>query len=104
MSKISLYSNRHYCLSFGLDTVYLDVEIEITRLSNVDKEVFKARVIRAQLDSLEEAFPIYLVGCMSAEQLKPILDRLEAALLEEIEPSLYTLFYTGNIQDANPTD
>lgn len=98
--KISTYSNPHYCLSFGNDTVFLDVEVEITRLSEVEKK-FSARVTKSQLDHTQEDFPAFLVKRMTTEQLASVMAGLNESLLAEIDQSLFSLFYLGEVKDAN---
>lgn len=103
MIKTSLYENASYCLSFNGDTIFLDIRVEIQRITTEAGEVYKAKVLSAQLNGVEEGFPIFLVSLLPSAALEKVNERLHEMLVAELSPSLFTLFYVGKIQDANPT-
>lgn len=93
--KKSIYTNPKYCLSFSGDTVFLDIEVEILKIT---EESFKMIITKAQLDPTEESFPIWLVSYLSTGLLTVVFDELKKRLTDELTPSLFTLFYAGEVQ------
>lgn len=93
--KKSIYSNPKYCLSWHGDTVFLSIEVEILKTG---EESYKANILKAQFDPVEEAFPVWLVSHMASTTLDVIINKLKDRLMEELTPSLFTLFYVGELQ------
>jgi len=100
--KLALYSNSSYCLSFGNDCVFLDIEVEITREHEQRKE-FSAVVKKCQLDPSQEAFPVYMLNYFTPEALQNFRNDLIGKLLEEISPQLFSLFYSSDLIDTTET-
>lgn len=100
--KTSTYSNPHYCLSFGNDTVFLDIIVEISRASEIDRTCTMV-IKQAQLDLSQEAFPAYLCGLLDGNALTKLQALIDEKLTEELTPSLFSLFYSGDI-DQHATD
>jgi len=94
--KISTYSNPHYCLSFGKDTIFIDLVVEITRLNEVDRTCTMV-IKKAQLDGSEEEFPAYLCSLLTGEALVKLQARIDELLVAELTPSLFSLFYSGDV-------
>lgn len=99
--KAVLYKNPSYCLSFGEDCVFLDIEVEIVRESELRRE-FSAVVKRMQLDPAQEAFPVFMLNYFSAERISVFYDDLKSRLIAELTPQLFSLFYSSElIPDQN---
>lgn len=94
--KTALYRNPSYCLSFGDDCIFLDVEVAITR-EHEQRSDFFAVVNRAQLVPGQQDFAIYLLNYLSAEKLQVFKDDLHSRLLVELKPQLFSLFYSSEI-------
>lgn len=98
--KIATYKNSSYCLSFGEDCVFLDIEVEITRLHEQRKE-FVANIRSAQLKTGDEEFPLYLLTYFSTEMLSQFRLDLAVRLQAELTPQLFSLFYScAEIRDS----
>lgn len=101
MSKTLTYFNKQYCLSFEGDTVFLDVEVEITRNPpQLDQAAsssdFVANVIKCQFSRVDEAFPIWVLKYVTPEGLSNIFNELQTRLLAEMTPNLFSYFYSAD--------
>lgn len=99
MSKVSIWTNDNYSLMFGDESlVSMNVSVEITK-KGVEKgqEQFDLKVLKCQV-STTEVFLWFVLRLLTAEQLNTVSGLLVGRLVEEITPSLYSLFYHGTIQ------
>jgi len=94
MSKISIYKNPAYYLSYGKDDpLLLDVEVKI-----IKQEVgFSVEIIKCIVHQSEE-FVLFLIQNMSTDGMNIVSERVSSLLVAELLPSLFTLFYAGEIQ------
>lgn len=102
MHKIALYKKDKYYLSVGEDVVCLNLIVEITQESEPAKK-YSAKIVQAQLDPAEDAFSVKILSFMSAPSVESFRAWLHGHILEELNPSLFTMFYTSDLQDANYT-
>ena len=101
--KLSTYSNPHYCLSFGNDTVFLDIVVDIIEVNQLGKE-FRIVIKKAQLDGSQEAFPLFLCGLLQTEALVAVQARIDELLLAELTPVAFSLFYDGQLDPTTTND
>jgi hypothetical protein len=95
MRKTSRYSKKDYVLSFDGDVVYLDIEVLVHRESETGP--FLLEIVQSQVDCKEMAFACYLIERMTSEGLAALNTNIKVRLVEELTPSLFTLFYAGEI-------
>lgn len=102
MRKTSSYKRKDYVLSFNGDVVYLNIEVLIHRESETGP--FLLEITKSQIDCKEMAFACYLIDRMTGHGLAELNELIRVKLTEELTPSLFTLFYAGElIQDATQT-
>ena|SRR5688572_14458843 len=95
MRKTSRYTKQDYVLSFNGDVVYLDIEVLIHREAELGP--FLLEIVKSQVDCKEMAFACYLIEHVSAEGLLRLNDMIKNLLTVELMPSLFTLFYAGDL-------
>lgn len=100
MTKYSIWEQKRYYLSFGEEPVCFNIKVEIKQLAPSE---FEARILSATLDQQEEQFACFLLKLLQTQELTAVYNELHSRILEEIKPSLFTLFYTGNLQHADYT-
>lgn len=95
MPKISIYKNESYCFTYGADDpVFIDLAVKVTKLSESE---FTMELVKYQLGQQME-FARFLLPFITAEGVMRVESYLRERLTEELTPSLFTLFYAGELQ------
>lgn len=101
MLKYALRSLDKYWMSIeGDDPVCLNIRLEIKQTGD---KTFEVKVLDATIDSQECPFACWLIMKLPVDALCEVNQRIKDSVVTDVTPSLYTLFYTGDIQDANYT-
>lgn len=96
MHKTSSYKKKEYVLSFGRDDViYIDLEALIHKEG--DQGPFRLEIVNCPLNTEKMEFACHLIKKLNAHELRVVTEELKAALVAELTPSLFTLFYTSDI-------
>lgn len=100
MAKKSTYSNPEYVLSYGKDDViFIDLEVEITRTLEGERENFTMEIARCQLNVHKMEFASFMIEQLGVEGLRNVYNKIRELVQVELQPELFSLFYVGNIQD-----
>lgn len=82
------------------DPTHLRVTLEIERVGDHE---FNVKVLEARIDETEHPFLVSVLSKLSTDSLKEINQTIREAVLADVKASLFTLFYTGDLQDDNYT-
>lgn len=101
MTKTSVWKQAEYYMSFGVDDVVcLDLEVHIHK----EGESFHMEIVTSRLAATKMEFAAYLLKLLTVEGLTKFNEDIHTTLVAELTPSLFTLFYAGNLlPDSNGT-
>lgn len=99
MSKISIYKKKDYCLSWGEDCVFIDLEMRITKET---ESFFSSEITNNQINKDSMAFASYLLPHLTSDGLARLDSEIKRLVKEETDSQLFTLFYVGEVTDEQP--
>lgn len=111
--KTSRWTSPAYAISFSsTDCIFVDVVVDIIEkvglrtltpeeldrgLEPEASNVYEAKIRECQLNPLESGYALSLAKRLSTEEMTKAHDELCSLLLADINPSLHSLFYSGDI-------
>jgi hypothetical protein len=98
--RIFTYKNPSYYLNFGSNYVVLNVEVDITE-EGPKIGHYQMLIKKAELNMDEEPFAAFLALKLSAESLLQVQFEIDRLLTIELQPQLFSLFYSSEPNATN---